>query len=216
VKVRIANTLFQSDPAAPQFLLELVNDYYNLDNYLFFSYTNVSSNGIHPESISLQLDDPTIVNLSSTDLLSTAPYGSAWSQSFGLTITGYGNGYQPRADLSMFEVASECEVAVPRREHPDRKVQWPPQGRKGRKGRRDRKGRKELRARRVPWNRKGPRVRRARPDRKDHKACQGQEVRVSSAAHCSFCRPVRRCRPGIRMWEHSISRPRMTGAPAVW
>jgi hypothetical protein len=114
VKVRIANFMFKSDPAAPQFLMEMVNDYYGLDNYVFHSYTNVASNGVHPQVISMQLDDPTMANLSSAALITTAPVASAWTGSIPqLSIAGFGFGYVITANISSFDIAFDCGVTEP-------------------------------------------------------------------------------------------------------
>jgi hypothetical protein len=146
VKVRVANYLFQSDPSAPEFLMEMVNDYFGSDNYLFHSYKNVSSNGVHPEIISLQLDDYSMGNLVSTDLQPMAPVAAAWSQAFGLSIQGYGYAYDIRTEITSFDLGTDCGITEPTTGTPGPPgppgAQGPegPQGPKGDKGDKGDKG----------------------------------------------------------------------------
>lgn len=89
VAVRIGSHEFKTDPAAVEFLVELVNDYYNLDNFVFHSYRNLPVNGNSVEFISLQLDDPTQSALSAVSPLWGEPIVlSQWEQPFGLNISG--------------------------------------------------------------------------------------------------------------------------------
>jgi hypothetical protein len=45
--------VFQTDPSAVQFLIEVVNDHYSgFDNYLFRSYRNLAADGLNIQYIS--------------------------------------------------------------------------------------------------------------------------------------------------------------------
>jgi hypothetical protein len=89
VSVTIGAHTFRTDPQNVSFLLELVNDYFDLDNYVFHSYANQNTDGATVEIISFQLDDPTHTALANTSLIATAPDLTRWQQFFGLDITGY-------------------------------------------------------------------------------------------------------------------------------
>ena len=79
------------------FLLEVVNNYQNLDNYVVISYNNlfaVSAMGEFVTNIiDWQLDDPTQTALSSTALPRTAPVLSDWESPFGLSISSMGDDF---------------------------------------------------------------------------------------------------------------------------
>lgn len=96
VSLSVNGLVFQTNPASVAFLLEVVNDYYARDNYVFHSYDNlfaVSAPGPNPRSIiSWQLDDPTQSALSSDALPATPPDLSRWQSFFGLEIMSNGNG----------------------------------------------------------------------------------------------------------------------------
>jgi hypothetical protein len=84
---------FQTDPNDVQFLVELVNDYNGLDNYLLRSYNNLPlPNGVSVDHIAWQLDDPTMTALSSASLIDAPvpPVLKKWEDPFGLTIEGTG------------------------------------------------------------------------------------------------------------------------------
>jgi Collagen triple helix repeat (20 copies) len=88
VTVTIGTHTFRSDPSNVNFLLELVNDYYSLDNYVFHSYTNADTDGVPVEIISWQLDDPTATLLASPTLTDSAPDITRWQQLVGFDIRG--------------------------------------------------------------------------------------------------------------------------------
>jgi hypothetical protein len=89
VTVTIGTHTFRTDPQNVNFLVELVNDYFDLDNYIVHSYNNVNTDGASVQTINFQLDDPTQTALSSTALLGSAPDLSRWQQVSGLDIDGY-------------------------------------------------------------------------------------------------------------------------------
>jgi hypothetical protein len=131
MKVRIGRYLFQSDPAAPNFLVRIANDFNDHDYYVAFSARNLASNGMHPESIVMQLEDATHENLSSMALPGTAPRAGAWTQSFGLVLTGHSGGYRIESEVSAFAIGSDCGV-----EEPSSGIPGPqgPQGERGPEG----------------------------------------------------------------------------------
>lgn len=89
-----AGIKFRSHPTMPQFLLELVNNHYNNDAYLFHSYNNAFDIAVplnspyeQPDNIiSWQLDDDTQQALSHLSLTNQAPDLNAWQSWFGLNI----------------------------------------------------------------------------------------------------------------------------------
>jgi hypothetical protein len=137
VMVRIGDVLFQSYAAAPQFVVEVINDYQGSDDYRIASYRNIASYGIHPQYIGMSLTDPTMANLNSAALPSAPLVASTWSQPDGFWIVGYGLAYDIRADISGFDGAPDCGIVQP------------PTGALDLKVRSDRKGRAAFLARRV-------------------------------------------------------------------
>jgi hypothetical protein len=110
IQVQIANRTFRTNNATPQpgppFLVELINDYYGLDNYLLRSYYNLPVDGANIDHISLQLDDPTQQQLSSTELTGVPPVPSQWQQWFGLDIIGNNNAFLLRGQLETLQVGN--------------------------------------------------------------------------------------------------------------
>lgn len=89
VQLSVGNYTFQTDPANVQFLLELVNDHYaGSDNYVFHSYTNLPTQGLLIETISWQLDDPTMSALDDVVLRPEPPNLAAWQSWFGMDVAG--------------------------------------------------------------------------------------------------------------------------------
>lgn len=86
VTVTIGSHTFRTDPQNPDFWVELVNNYYNLDNFVFHSYNNVPTSGLTVVDINFQLDDPTQTALSGVSLPSSSPNLNQWEQWFGLSI----------------------------------------------------------------------------------------------------------------------------------
>jgi hypothetical protein len=86
VTLTIGTHTFRTDPQNPRFLVELVDNYQNLDNFVFHSYNNVPVGGITVEVVSFQLDDPTQTAISGVALPSTVLDLSRWQQWFGLGI----------------------------------------------------------------------------------------------------------------------------------
>ena len=97
IRLQVNGLTFGTNPANVDFLLEVVNNYQNLDNYLLHSYSNLFSVSAMGESvvndISWQLDDPTQRALSSAALPRNAPVLSHWQSIFGLTIDSSGENH---------------------------------------------------------------------------------------------------------------------------
>jgi hypothetical protein len=106
IRLSVNGINFGTDPAHVDFLLEVVNNYQNLDNYVLHSYNNlfdVSAIGeFGMDIISWQLDDPSQTALSSAELPRNPPVLSDWQSIFGLDIMSSGdNGYfLIRADVT--------------------------------------------------------------------------------------------------------------------
>lgn len=83
---------FKTDLNDVDFLVELLNDHGTApkDAYLLRSYNNAHVYlGLSVGHISWQLDDPSAVKLTSTELTSEPPVLAGWTSTFGLTITGF-------------------------------------------------------------------------------------------------------------------------------
>ena len=97
IRLSVNGLNFGTDPADVDFLLEVVNNYENLDNYVVISYNNlfaVSATGqLVMNTIDWQLDDPTQTALSSADLPRNPPVLSDWQSIFGLNIMSFGDNY---------------------------------------------------------------------------------------------------------------------------
>ena len=95
IRLNVNGLRFGTNPANVDFLLEVVNNYQNLDNYVVISYNNlfaVSAMGeFVTNTIDWQLDDPTQTALSSAALPRTAPVLSNWQSIFGLSISSMGD-----------------------------------------------------------------------------------------------------------------------------
>lgn len=110
VVVQIGSHVFRTDPAAVEFLIEVVNDHYSgFDNYLFRSYRNLPTDGMDVGFISWQLDDPTHSALSSTALSSVPPVLSQWQQWFGFEVDGANMEYVIRGQITAISVAGSCD-----------------------------------------------------------------------------------------------------------
>ena len=89
VSLNVGGHVFETDPQNVSFLVELANNFYGRDNYLFRSYNNRRlSNGLYVTHIAWQLDDPTQTALKNTALPKTAPKLSSWQSLYGLTLEG--------------------------------------------------------------------------------------------------------------------------------
>jgi hypothetical protein len=88
VTVRIGDRVFRTDPDAVEFLVETVNGFHHIDNYVFQSYRNLAIGDVTVDQISWQLDDPAHSALSSDALPATPPVLSQWQEIFGLDVTG--------------------------------------------------------------------------------------------------------------------------------
>jgi hypothetical protein len=95
IRLNVNGLRFGTNPMDVDFLLEVVNNYENLDNYVVISYNNffaVSAMGeFVTNTIDWQLDDPTQTALSSATLPRTAPVLSNWQSIFGLSISSTGD-----------------------------------------------------------------------------------------------------------------------------
>ena len=89
VTVTIGTHTFRTDPQNVNFLIELVNNYFDQDTYAFHSYNNAMTDGASVQTIDFQLDDPSQTALSDTALLALAPDLTRWQQVLGLDISGY-------------------------------------------------------------------------------------------------------------------------------
>lgn len=95
ISVRAGEFSFASAPN-PDFLMEMVNDHYQRDNYLLRSYRNNGERqqvAAEPIPLSVghiawQLDDPSARALSSTELSAQPPFLGHWQSDYGLTIEG--------------------------------------------------------------------------------------------------------------------------------
>jgi len=106
IRLNVNGLTFATDPRDVNFLLELVNDYQDSDNYVVISYNNffsVSATGMFVMNIiDWQLDDPTQTALSSTALPRNAPILSNWQSIFGLSISSDGdNHFLIRANVTL-------------------------------------------------------------------------------------------------------------------
>jgi hypothetical protein len=89
ISVQAGGLIFETNPQNVSFLVEIVNNLYGQDNYLFRSYNNRPlSNGARVTHIAWQLDDPSQTALKSATLPRTAPRLSSWQSTFGLTLEG--------------------------------------------------------------------------------------------------------------------------------
>jgi hypothetical protein len=103
--------VFRTDPNNVNFLVEIVNDHGipAWDNYLLRSYNNIFDRSVPSERenhIAWQLDDPTLMALSSDALPTVPPVLSAWQSIFGLTIesrSSYDNSFFIRAHVTSAE-----------------------------------------------------------------------------------------------------------------
>jgi hypothetical protein len=92
IVLNMGQRVFKTDPDNVSFLMEMVNDYYAMDNYLLRSYKNLSipilPNGGIVDHIAWQLDDYTATALADSTLPDVAPVLTAWQSISGLTIQG--------------------------------------------------------------------------------------------------------------------------------
>jgi hypothetical protein len=97
IRLNVNGLSFVTNPADVDFLIELVDNYENSDNYVVISYNNlfaVSATGTFVlNTIDWQLDDPTQTALSSPALPRTPPVLSNWQSIFGLSIESDGDSH---------------------------------------------------------------------------------------------------------------------------
>jgi len=87
VTVTIGTHTFRTDPSNVSFLVEVLNDWFGADYYVFHSYTNVETDGAVIDSMRWRLDDPTATRLTSTALTDSPPDVTQWQQ-FAFDISG--------------------------------------------------------------------------------------------------------------------------------
>jgi hypothetical protein len=107
--VQIGSRQFRTNtetPPSPQFLVELVDNQYGLDNFLLRSYHNLPTEGFLIEHMAWQLDDPTQQQLSSTELTGIPPIPSQWQQTGGLHIIGQGFSWFIGGQIDTVQVGS--------------------------------------------------------------------------------------------------------------
>jgi len=112
--VQIGSHAFRTNtatPPSPQFLVEIIDNQYGLDNYLIGSYHNLPTEGFLIQYMSWQLDDPTQQNVSSTALTGVPPIPSQWQQGSGLYIMGQGISWMLRGQVDTVQVG-ECPTPV--------------------------------------------------------------------------------------------------------
>ncbi|HEU5099806.1 MAG TPA: hypothetical protein VFU22_12335, partial [Roseiflexaceae bacterium] len=89
ISLKVGGRVFETDPQNVSFLVEVVNNLYDRDNYLLRSYNNRPlSNGLRVTHIAWQLDDTSQTALKSAALPRTAPRLNNWQSLFGLTMEG--------------------------------------------------------------------------------------------------------------------------------
>jgi hypothetical protein len=107
--VQIGSHQFRTNtetPPSPQFLVEVIDNQYGLDNFLLRSYHNLPTEGFLIEHMAWQLDDPTQQVLSSTELTGIPPVPSQWQQIGGLQIIGQGFGWMVGGQIETVHVGT--------------------------------------------------------------------------------------------------------------
>jgi hypothetical protein len=87
VTVTIGTHTFRTDPSNVTFLVQVLNDWFATDYYVFHSYSNAETDGAVIDAIRWQLDDTTGTRLASTALTDSPPDVTQWRQ-FGFDIRG--------------------------------------------------------------------------------------------------------------------------------
>jgi hypothetical protein len=117
VKVTIGDHTFRSTPGNVNFIVELVNDYYNQDNFNFLSYVNDEVDGNRIETIGLQLDDYSQTALTSTALVAGAPDLTRWTQGWGFSLIGsdanYSTRFLIRGVMEQMQVGDNEPIYIP-------------------------------------------------------------------------------------------------------
>ena len=100
IALQTGNLVFRTDPNNVNFIVELVNRDKD-DHYLLISRNNLPvSSDVLVDSISWQLDDDTGNALSTASLVNAPipPKLNKWTDSFGLTITGFASPEGPEPE----------------------------------------------------------------------------------------------------------------------
>jgi hypothetical protein len=112
MKVSVGDHLFESHPGAPEFSVEVLDNFGDpfMDAVLIRSFVNVGNKGIHPEQISLQLEDPTAATLDSTMLPTDSLISGDWPIYRGLALTSNDGGLLLTAAIASFPAGPDCGV----------------------------------------------------------------------------------------------------------
>ncbi len=105
VIVQVGSHVFRSTPSNVNFLIEVVDNYQNLDNYLFRSYNNDRVDGISIDFIEWQLDDPTQSQLTSPSLPGVPFDVAPWQQWAGFAIWGDNMQFMVRGQVAQLQQA---------------------------------------------------------------------------------------------------------------
>ena len=112
VIVQIGSHVFRTNPSDVNFLIEVIDNYQSLDNYLFRSYNNEPVDGISIDAIEWQLDDPTQSQLSSSSLPG-APFDVApWQQITGFVVWGDNMQLMIRGQVTQLQQASAPPTVI--------------------------------------------------------------------------------------------------------
>jgi hypothetical protein len=114
---------FRTDPANVLFVMEMCDNHYGRDNYLFHSYNNLfdlsvptDPTGYVDNMISWQLDDPTGTAISTAELPLSPPILADWQSVSGLTISSdnyLDASFFIRAHVTSVQIAPEAPVPEP-------------------------------------------------------------------------------------------------------
>jgi hypothetical protein len=123
VSLEVGGLHFRTDPADVAFLMELGDDHYGQDHYLFHSYNNVFDVSAPPDPssyvdnmISWQLNDPTGTAISSAKLPLFPPNLADWQSWYGLTISSDNfsdDNFFVRAHVTSVQLVPESPVPEP-------------------------------------------------------------------------------------------------------
>jgi hypothetical protein len=122
VSLEVGGLHFRTDPADVAFLMELGDNHYGQDHYLFHSYHNLFDVSVLPDPssyvdnmISWQLNDPTGTAISSTKLPLFPPNLADWESWSGLTISSdnFSDNFFVRAHVASVQLVPESPVPEP-------------------------------------------------------------------------------------------------------
>ncbi len=114
IRVKVGDHLFESHPSAPEFSVEVLNDFDDgskvFDGLLIRSFVNVGNHGLHPGQISLQVEDEATAKLDSTRLPVASMISGDWPVYRTLVLTSNVGGVLLTADISGFSAGPDCGV----------------------------------------------------------------------------------------------------------